>query len=117
VHYPHLRVVTRIAKKCTIANNKAATPFMRLGARVHISTPGQRPATGEVIDIKSPSEMPDVEGAPPADVVRAILREAGVVKVVLIRVNNQYAFWALKTRSGDFFDLRRQKLRIKVIVQ
>ena len=61
--------------------------------------------------------MPDVEGAPPADVVRAILREAGVVKVVLIRVNNQYAFWALKTRSGDFFDLRRQKLRIKVIVQ
>ena len=84
-----------------------------MGDRVLIvGPPGE--VTGDVLQVAKPETMPQIEGAPPAKEVQAILREWQIDLLILITHKHEgqdVCFFALR-HPGGWRDLRGQDIEI-----
>ena len=90
---------------------------MKTGDAVRISGP-PGVVTGEVVDIRSITELPEVADAGPVEQVRTILAEAGVCTIAVLAYRydsgRRVAFVALGN-GKTWKDFRGQELEITVI--
>lgn len=88
-------------------------PAFAVGDGVLVAgAPGE--VIGEVLQLVAPEDMPQIEGAPPAKVVQAFLREWRVDLLVLIahkREGQEVCFFALR-HPGGWRDLRGQDIQV-----
>jgi hypothetical protein len=87
-------------------------PFS-VGDRVLVAGPAGQ-VIGEVLQVATPAEMPPIEGAPPPEDVRSILREWRVDLILLIGHrydDQQVCFFAFHNPDG-WTDLHGQKLTV-----
>jgi hypothetical protein len=87
-------------------------PF-EIGDRVLIAGPPGE-VTGEVLGVATPDQAPDIEGAPPAAVIKEILREFRVDLLLLIAHKHEgrdVCFFAFR-HPGGWRDLRGQALTV-----
>ena len=75
-------------------------------------------AKGEVMAISHISELPHIEGAPPPEVVAAILAEQGAGRVALVAfdagLGTRHAFLAIEDTHG-WRDLKGQRVGFHVL--
>ena len=84
-----------------------------IGDRVLIAGPPGE-VTGEVLGVATPDEAPDIEGAPPAEVIKGILREFRVDLLLLIAHKHdgrEVCFFALRHPAG-WRDLRGRAITV-----
>jgi hypothetical protein len=88
-------------------------PPLKTGDHVLIAGPPGE-VTGEVLGVGTPDQAPDIEGAPPAAVIKDILREFQVDRLLLIAHKHdgkEVCFFALR-HPGGWRDLRGQALTL-----
>jgi hypothetical protein len=85
-----------------------------IGDRVLVAGPPGE-VTGEVVGVSTPDQAPDIAGAPPAAVIKDILREFQVDLLLLIahkHEDREVCFFALR-HPGGWRDLRGQTLTVR----
>ena len=86
---------------------------LAVGDRVLVlGPPGE--VMGEILQIAAPRDMPQIEGAPPATDVQAILREWHIDMLLLIAHKHEgqdVCFFALR-HPGGWRDLRGQDISV-----
>ncbi len=92
---------------------RSNAPPLKVGDRVLIAGPPGK-VTGEVLGVATPDQAPDIEGAPPAAVIKDILREFQVDLLLLIahkHEDREVCFFALR-HPGGWRDLSGQQIQI-----
>jgi hypothetical protein len=88
------------------------------GARIRISNPHRGAVAAIVEHIGPPNDLPEIPGAPSADVVRAIFADAGVGQVALLshdHAGERVCFCAIQFEDGAWSDLQGQPLAIEAL--
>ena len=86
---------------------------MAVGDCVLVAGPAGE-VTGAVLEVAAPEDMPQIEGAPPAKDVQAILREWHVDRLLLVAHKHEgqdVCFFALH-HPGGWRDLRGQDISV-----
>ena len=92
--------------------------ILQVGDSVTVSHPARGSVRAQVEQIATPEQLPHIEDAPPADFIRELLEELGIVQIAFISHphNDQtIMFAALGDGGGRWWDLQRQNLEIRLM--
>ncbi len=100
---------------------RTAAPLAELRAGDIVRISGARGTViGQVVEIQPPSALPDLPGTHPADIVRAILEEAGITAVVWLSYTNNHGqrlLFAALRGSDSWVDLQGNLLTVAPLRQ
>lgn len=98
-----------------------ATLPLEAGSLIRISNPARGAVNGEIIDVRTPAELPSLSrkvwGKLQVAAVRRILAEWRVTRCALVGYRygaKDVAFFALEI-NGRWYDLKRQELTLEVL--